>query len=353
MPFNVSSGMVEITDHLSIYRGNINVGIVRQDGLCLLVDLGDGSVLGELDGLGIRPDHLVFTHHHRDQACGVGMIPAETSIGTPEMERWLFEDVGKYWEDQANRWHLYEFHPHHLSLVESTKVTEAYADGHQFAWGPAKITVLSTPGHTDGSVSYLLDIDGRRFCFSGDLIHDGEGRLWELYSLQKGNGTRDYHGFMGSRWEVAHSLKKIVREAPELLVPSHGDIIAEPGDAIARLEYKLARCYDTWAATSSLRHYFPNLFGGYLDGPGVMPIKPGLQVPEFLRHIGTSWFVSSESGSCFAMDCGSERVIEEVGTLMGRGDMGGLEGLWITHYHDDHVDFAPRFRDEFGCEILA
>jgi glyoxylase-like metal-dependent hydrolase (beta-lactamase superfamily II) len=144
-----------------------------------------------------------------------------------------------------------------------------------------------------------------------------------------------------------------VQEAPDLLVPSHGEIIADPGDSVTRLGEKLARCYDVWAATSSLRHYFPHLFDGYLDGTEVMPIKPGLPVPEFLRHIGTSWFISSESGACFAMDCGAKKVIDEVRTLMDKGDIGSVEGLWITHYHDDHVDFAPQFGKEFGCEILA
>lgn len=343
--------MVEITDHLGVYRGNINVGIVRQGGKCLLVDLGDGSVLEELGDIGLRPDHVVFTHHHRDQACGAGLLPGGTKIGVPGEERWLFEDVGRYWEDGGNRWHLYEFHPHHLTLTGSIRVTESYVDGQEFTWGPARITVLSTPGHTDGSVSYLLRLDGKIVCFSGDLIHDGEGRLWELHSLQKGKGTRDYHGFMGARDEVIGSLKGIAGRKPDLLVPSHGEVITDPAGAVSRLEGRLSRCYDTWASTSSLRHYFPKLFPSYLDGPGVMPIKQGLPVPDYLHHIGTSWFISSESGSCFAMDCGAERVIDELKVMGKCSD--SVEGLWITHYHDDHVDFVPGFRKEFGCEIIA
>jgi glyoxylase-like metal-dependent hydrolase (beta-lactamase superfamily II) len=84
-----------------------------------------------------------------------------------------------------------------------------------------------------------------------------------------------------------------------------------------------------------------------------MPIRPGMSVPKFLTHIGTTWLISSESGAWFAMDCGSEKVIEEVKLLMDKGNTGDIEGLWITHYHDDHVDFVPGFVDEFGCEILA
>jgi glyoxylase-like metal-dependent hydrolase (beta-lactamase superfamily II) len=350
---NSDAEIVHITDHLGICRGNINVGIVYEDDRCLLVDLGDGSVLTKLDELGLRPDHLVFTHHHRDQACGIGLVPTGMRMGVPEMERWLFEDVGRYWRDGANRWHLYNFHPHHLALAESTEVTESYSDGNHFAWGPATITVISTPGHTDGSMSYLIEVDGKRICFSGDLIYDGEGRLWELYSLQKGMETTDYHGFMGSRNEVIDSLNKILDREPDLLVPSHGEIITDPGDVVTKLGGRLSKCYDTWASTSSLRYYFPKLFPGYLDGPKVMTISEGLPVPDILRHIGTSWFIKSESGSCFAMDCGMEKALDGTREMLDRGDVEDIEGLWITHYHDDHVDFAPRFSEEFGCEIYA
>ena len=55
-------------------------------------------------------------------------------------------------------------------------VTDTYAEGAQIEWGPASLTVLETPGHTDGSVTYLVDVDGERFAFSGDLIYD-EGKF--------------------------------------------------------------------------------------------------------------------------------------------------------------------------------
>ena len=83
-------------------------------------------------------------------------------------------------------------------LADAIRVTDLYTDGAQIAWGSAVLTVLETPGHTDGSVTYLIDVDGKRFAFTGDLIYD-EGQLWELYSLQKGQQTSDYHGFLGAR----------------------------------------------------------------------------------------------------------------------------------------------------------
>jgi len=47
-----------------------------------------------------------------------------------------------------------------------------------------RFEAIETPGHTDGSLSYLVEIGGKRVAFTGDLIC-GQGRIWEMYSLQK------------------------------------------------------------------------------------------------------------------------------------------------------------------------
>ena len=63
------------------------------------------------------------------------------------------------------RWHLYNYHPHNLMLAESVPVTDTYAEGDSIQWGNAKIRVINTPGHTDGSVSYAVEVDGTLFRF--------------------------------------------------------------------------------------------------------------------------------------------------------------------------------------------
>ena len=112
------------------------------------------------------------------------------------------------------RWHLYNYHPHNLMLAESILVTDNYAEGDSFQWGNARIDVIDTPGHTDGSVSYTVEVDGLCYAFCGDLIYD-TGQIWELYSLQKGGETTDYHGFLGDRGRLTHSLKKYGNGIPK------------------------------------------------------------------------------------------------------------------------------------------
>ncbi len=149
------------------------------------------------------------------------------------------------------------------------------AEGDHFRWGAAEITVFATPGHTDGSVSYLVAVDGKRFVFCGDTIY-GKGQLWDLYSLQKQDQTpTDYHGFLGDRQRLLQSLDQLVALEPDALIPTHGPILHEPGAAVAALHQKLARAYDKYVAISALRHYFPWVFTAFADRPDHMPIRPG------------------------------------------------------------------------------
>jgi len=353
---NMVEPLVRLSESLHVHQGVMNVGILRDGNRALLIDPGPGEVFDVMRSLGIeRVDLIVLTHHHRDQASGIGLLSdIETRIGVPEAERAYFEDVASYWNDPVYRWHLYNFHPHHLMLTEPLHVHETYADGSSFDWGRAKISVLATPGHTDGSVSYIVDVDGQRTVFSGDLIYD-EGKLWEIYSLQKGNGNdiTDYHGFLGARGQVVESLQKIKSTRPTRLVPSHGAIMMKPAKAIDVLIKRLRSCYDRYAAISALRFYFPKMFTEYANSKDAMPIRPTKPVPDCLRHFGTTWLLISKDRAAFAMDYGDPSIIEEVRKLQADRTINQIEKLWITHYHDDHVDLAAVFRDNFRCPVIA
>ena len=68
-----------------------------------------------------------------------------------------------------------------------------------------------------------------RVAFTGDLI-SAPGQIWEIYSLQKRfPGMRgDYWGFGGAIEEVKSSLDRVLEHKPDLLIPSHGVVMADP-----------------------------------------------------------------------------------------------------------------------------
>ncbi len=343
-----------VSDDLFVHRGAINVGLLRGERGTLMFGF-EADALDAASSLGLpRVARVMLTHYHRDEFAGLDQVPSRLEIFVPEDERWLFEDPEKFWGDPSARWHIYDFRPSHMAPVSPVAPTRGLSEGDAVDWNPFKVEVRSTPGHTDGSLTYVVSLnpDGPKVAFCGDLIC-GDGRLWEIYSLQKGVGTSDYHGFMGALPELKASLGRLEDEKLDLLVPTHGGLVQRPLQAIPNLRKRLDQCYSLYASASSLRHYFPHLFPKYIPGQDSVPFERTLPVPPFLRHIGTSWILTSSDGSCFVMDCGSAEVAQSLRELIARGEIRGIDQLWITHYHDDHVDGIGQLREAFDFEVVA
>ncbi|HID20808.1 MAG TPA: MBL fold metallo-hydrolase, partial [Planctomycetaceae bacterium] len=182
------SGITRLSDHVLVYHGPTNVGIVRNGAEALLIDCGDGSVGDVLSRIGVRKvTQLVFTHHHRDQACGANrFVESGARTAVPATEKDLFADPATYWNNDGHIFRVYRtFRPDHLTLIEPIRVDRELNDGDELRFGPARLRILATPGHTEGSVSILVDVDGQKVVFSGDCISDA-GQVWDIYSLQKG-----------------------------------------------------------------------------------------------------------------------------------------------------------------------
>jgi hypothetical protein len=46
-------------------------------------------------------------------------------------------------------------------------------------------------------------------------------------------------------------------------------------------------------------------------------------------------------------------VVDEIKKLIEAGEVRAVEGLWVTHYHDDHVDAIPDFQKAFDCPCIT
>jgi glyoxylase-like metal-dependent hydrolase (beta-lactamase superfamily II) len=352
----MAANLVKLTDRLHVLRDGVNVGIIRDSSRAVLIEIGDGSALAALRSAGIdRVEAVLFTHHHRDSACGArACADAGAQLIAPRAEKQWFADVQSYWDDPSHRWHLYDFHPHHLMLAESVPVARTLAPGDVFSWGPARVRALATPGHTDGSLTYLVDVDGQRVAFTGDLIYSS-GRIYELHSLQKATATVDeYHGFLGGQPTHIASLKLVREAGPHMLVPAHGEIIHEPSSAIDDLIGNLQEHRECYAEVSALRYYSPGEFAHY-EGSSLMPMGQSFPFPDCLQRLcgDTTLVLTSRTGAAFVMDCHRPEVVDELRRMLSTGEIKSVDGLWITHYHDDHVDGVPAFQDAFGCETIA
>lgn len=350
----MADDVLKLSEHLAVFQGHINVGILHEGGKALLFELGDGSVLGALEGLGVKAvEAVVLSHHHRDQACGWRLLDKAVRIGAPEAEAAHLAKVDEYWASRKSRWGLTDFHPFRHVAAEPVRVDVAYKDGEAFAWGPAKVTMLATPGHTDGSASYIVDVDGLRVAFVGDAIYD-DGQVYDIHSMQKGNKfVCDYHGFLGTREALVAGLARVRDAKPSILIPSHGRLMRDPARAIGLLAERLGRCYDRYVAISALRHYFPKMFEDFAGRPGHMPIRPGKEAPGCLRHFDTTWMIVSKDKAAFVIDVASPNTAKRIQKMVESGDIRWVEAIWITHYHYDHIDGIPDLVKLYGCPVLT
>ncbi len=379
----------EILPDLFVYRGAVNTGILKWGDRAILIDCDDTLTPVRLAELGVTAVECIYcTQHRRPNTAGIyaflhihdpiyqaGNDQSESAISTerpkvfaPQGERVQFEAASAYWQDWRNRWHLYHCRPGLQAPLWDIPLSGTVSEGDGIEWGRFTIRVLDTPGMTDGAVSYVVESHGitepkQVVIFSGDVLY-GPGQVWDVHSLQKNNGAwSDYHGFLGAARTLIESLANLADTQADTLIPSHGDLISDPAAAARLTIQRLEQLYRNYAAISSLNFYFPHMFQELATDPWRMVPAETADFPGFIRPVSaTSFALCSESRALFLIDCGYDSVLETLNTWKEESRFTQLEGCWVTHYHDDHVDSlhhleasmsTPIYTDEGMAEILS
>lgn len=339
-----------------VLDGAVRTGVFVQDGKALLIDCCETVTRERLQSLGVdQVEMICLTQHRRPNALGAYPFAEEqgAQVIVSEKDRPLFDNVEAYWNNWRNRWRLYHFQPGPQVLPRRLAVARTVKEGDSLEWRGVTLRVLETPGATEGAVSYCVDVDGKRLAFIGDVMC-GSGQVWDLYSLQKGfRKVGDYHGFLGMREPLIESLHKLAAATPDLAIPSHGDLMDDVARAAATLEDRLNVLYRNYASISSLNHYFPVQFEDLKDDPARMPRAEQSAPPAWVRRVAyTSYAVMADSGDALLIDCGRDTVLAKLDEWEKDGMLKSIEGCWVTHYHDDHVDSLSRL-PMGSCPIMA
>jgi len=336
-----------------LFTGSVNSAFFERNGKKLLVDSGE---IDFSPGGGVV-DWVLFTHHHRDQCSSVSRLASTgTKVAVPAREKHFFAEAHLFWDSADNLIdHRYDFRPHLFTMRDSVPVSRAVSGGDVHEWEGLQFKVLDTPGHTDGSVTYLVELGGKRVAFTGDLI-SGPGQIWEIYSLQKRfPGMRgDYWGFGGAVEEVKASLDRVLQHKPDLLVPSHGTVITDPVSAVNQLKQNLDALMENYLTTAAWRisPSFPGIYPK--NKPPMFQPLPKVTYPSWIRNIAsTTKAIVAEDKSAFVSDCGHPQAIEELTRLQAAGEIGAVEGIWITHYHDDHTQLVNVAKRRFGAKVYV
>jgi glyoxylase-like metal-dependent hydrolase (beta-lactamase superfamily II) len=280
----------------------------------------------------------------------------------PEKEAPLFVQAQDFW----GRFDKARFHNYSQS---STKVlaesmpAQTVRPGETLTWEGIPIRVLATPGYTAGAVTYLLQLEGKTIAFTGDLIY-GDGRILDLYSFQDAIPEAKiggYHGYAARLSDLMASLRQLLAEKPDLLIPARGPVIERPSEAIASLIQRVESLYANYLSIDALRWYFGDehiltkarRVLGSAASIDWMPMAETSPLPSYVTAIGNTRLIRSADGAGFLVDCGSKQILDRLQELRRTGALASLDHVFVTHYHDDHTDQVPAAVDAFGATVLA
>ena len=131
----------------------------------VLIDAGvqAGAIEDNVASLGIRPESihaLILTHCHIDH---VGGAKRFEDLGAEIVAHPADADAIESGDEVRL---ALEYYP---VVYDPVKVVRTVSDGDVLEYAPHEIRVVHTPGHTPGSISLVVEIDGKRVLFGQDI----------------------------------------------------------------------------------------------------------------------------------------------------------------------------------------
>lgn len=173
--------------------------LLSDNGKAVFIDPGDdpAKVLELIKSEGLELTHVLITHIHLDHFYGATRLADETGaeVLVYEKDAFLIE------EEVRNGWEM-----GYPELEKEFTYTPLELGEQEFLG--CKCVVLSTPGHTPGSVTFHFPDEG--VAFVGDLI------------FARSVGRTDYTG--GNTQDLMNSIRTHIFTMPEetVLLPGHG-----------------------------------------------------------------------------------------------------------------------------------
>jgi len=185
----------------------LQAGKVKPYHECLIIDPGDEAefISTQILSQKLKPVAIVLTHGHFDHV--LGCLELQLNFQVPILINQKDEKLYLAANKSAAHWQGHPGDP-------VPKKLQYIKDGDEIKFGPEKLVVLETPGHTPGSISLIADSRQPPAVFTGDtLFADGVGDTSHSYS---------------SFSDLQKSLKKIKSTISNLksnvtLYPGHGD----------------------------------------------------------------------------------------------------------------------------------
>ncbi len=339
--------------NLVVWTDTCNVYVFRDGNAALLVDLGDATVLNHLAEIGV--DHVewvLFTHHHREQCQGIDRVDRrQTKVAGPKAEQDLFETptaFRKWFPTLGDRYSVYgaSYVRPPRSPISLDRALEA---GDVVSWHGHEIQCRDTPGHSPGSMTYLIRGSDQTIALTGGIMHDG-AKLTTWFDTEW-----DY-GFAKGVDTLVKTVEQLISLKPDLVLPSMGPAIRDPQPQLQTYREKLI------AFRSNYVRGYPVFDSTEQDRDSISIPTPVPLISQVTPHLfklshktqGKNFaIIVSDSGRGLILDCGllSDAMLEEIITGM-RATLGlkEIDAFWISHMHGDHFLLGPTLREKFGAK---
>ena len=338
---------------LFVWTDTCNVHVLRDGDAALLIDLGDGSVLEHLAEIGVkRVEWLLLTHHHREQCQGIERLDRSVmKVAAPKSEQALFEkpnEFRKWFPTLGDTYSVYGASyarpPRKPILLD-----QALESGKAFAWRGREIQCLDTPGHSPGSLTYVIRQGGKATAFTGGVIHDG-AKMTTWFDTEW-----DY-GFAKGIDTLIKSVELLIEQKLDLALPSQGPAILNPQAQLETYRQKLTafrqsyvRGYPVFDSKEEERDS--------ISKPTAVPlinqVTPHLYKLSHKTQGKNFAIIISDNGRGLILDAGlfPKAMLEEI--IVGlRAHMGlkQIDAFWISHMHGDHFLLGPELKEKYGAK---
>lgn len=217
--------------------------------------------------------------------------------------------------------------------------------GEIFEWQGNHFEIIALPGH--GKRSIGLFWREYEVLFAGDLLRQG-GFLVNMYDQERA------YGLVSGYDQLRHSLRQVLQISPKLILPSTGPVIDEPCADIQALLERLEWIKGMPECESTLNFQPLREFGRWRElRHGLFQNNNFGNIIIFIDEAGHGLLLDPDPCVWLDWDASCRTVHDDFDLLEQQAGLKTIDYLLITHYHGDHVQFAPLLRERYGAKIAA
>lgn len=330
-----------------------NVYVITDGEAAILIDGGDGSVVEQLQEIGVkRLEWVLYTHHHREQCMGHDRLAAAGARAAgPERERSLFETPLQFRKAKPSLNDAFSVHgaSYVRPPIRPVKLDQVFKPMDVFTWRGREFWCLQTAGNSPAGMSYLLKTAKGWIGFSGDVMLAGaKMHTWFDSEWDYGSGKGIY--------TLLESASLLEGFEPALLLPSHGPVIDRPRRDLTDYRNKLkhlARLYKHRDTLPSFDSAESDRVSRPSEVPHLWRISPHLFKYKGQNHSPNFTLLIADSGRALMIDAGIDPKTLDATIEAARERLGlkGIDAVLVTHMHGDHCVHAPHVREKHGAKL--